>query len=46
MRQLKKHNIDIIPNQQVAKIEADGVVFKSGEKAKCNVAVWATGAEP
>lgn len=43
---MKEHKIEIIPNEVVFKIEADGVVFKSGRKELCNVAVWATGAEP
>lgn len=45
-RKLKEHKIDIIANEIVERIEADGVVFKSGKKEPCNVAVWATGAEP
>jgi NADH dehydrogenase FAD-containing subunit len=45
MNKLKKHNIEVIKNERVARIEHDGVVFESGRKAACNVAVWATGAE-
>ena len=45
-RKLKIHNIEVIPNEVVDKIEDDCVIFKSGAKKQCNVAVWATGAEP
>lgn len=45
-RKLREHHIEVITNEEVAKIEADGVTFKSGRKEPCNVAVWATGAEP
>lgn len=45
-RKLEEHNIDVIKNERVSRIEADGVVFESGQKQMCNVAVWATGAEP
>lgn len=45
-RKLKEHNIGVITHEEVERIEADGVVFKSGRKEPCNVAVWATGAEP
>lgn len=44
-RKLKEHGIGVIANESVDRIEADCVVFKSGRKEPCNVAVWATGAE-
>lgn len=45
-RKLKEHKIEVIPNEVVAKIEEDCVIFKSGARKECNVAVWATGADP
>ena len=45
-KMLNRHKIDVIHNENVAKIEADGVLCESGLKIPCTVAVWATGAEP
>jgi len=36
----------VIYNENVLKIEKDGVLLSSGRKFSCDVAVWATGAEP
>jgi NADH dehydrogenase FAD-containing subunit len=43
-RKLNEHNIQVVHNEIVSKVENDGVILSSGQKLSCNVAVWATGA--
>jgi len=43
---LKEKNIEVVHNEEVERIEKDGVVMKSGKKLFCNVPIWATGADP
>jgi len=43
---MQEKHIDVIYNSRINKIEADGVTLSQGGKVSCNVAVWATGAEP
>ena len=43
---LAERKINVVYNEVVKEVEADGVVFESGSKFSCNVTVWATGAEP
>lgn len=46
MKLLKEHNIDTVYNAHVAEVTPHAVILTDGTKIDCNVAVWATGAEP
>lgn len=45
-RKLKEHNIEVIHEKRIDSIHPDAVHLNDGQKLKCDVAVWATGAEP
>lgn len=44
--QLKEKEIEVVPNARVQEIKEDRVILKDGSEIECNVAVWATGADP
>lgn len=43
---LKDKGIEVVPNVQVQEVTPTGVILKDGRVLDCDVAVWATGAEP
>jgi NADH dehydrogenase FAD-containing subunit len=44
-KKLHEHNISVIHNARIQRIDEDGVVLSDGRVVPCNVPVWATGAE-
>ena len=45
-RKFKEKNIDLYTNGKVSEIREDCIILEDGRVIPCNVAVWATGAEP
>lgn len=46
MEKLREKRIEVLVNGKVKSIQADGVHLEDDRFLKCNVPVWATGAEP
>jgi len=46
VRKLKEKNIEYIPNAHVSEVTPTEVVLTDGRTVPCDVAIWATGAEP
>lgn len=46
MEQLKNRNIEVLTNARVKEICSDKVILEDGREVPCNIAIWATGAEP
>jgi NADH:ubiquinone reductase (H+-translocating) len=43
---LKDKNIKFEPNSIVSEVTPESVILQNGKVIPCNVAIWATGAEP
>jgi|LauGreDrversion4_2_1035121.scaffolds.fasta_scaffold506937_1 NADH dehydrogenase FAD-containing subunit len=43
---LKEHDVEVVHNARIKRVDEDQVVLQDGRKIQCNVPVWATGAEP
>ena len=43
---LKERGIDVITNAVVSEVKPNSVLLKDGREIQCDVAIWATGADP
>ena len=41
-----EHGIEVIKNARVKEVCIDKVILEDGREVECNVAIWATGADP
>ena len=45
-RLLRDKKIDVVPNSTVKEVTPESVILHNGDVIPCDVAIWATGAEP
>lgn len=46
LRKFAEKNIKVVVDARVSKVTAEAVHLEDGRQIECNVAIWATGAEP